>query len=108
MADYDERYRFEVTVTTGDPSLPDSFAASTATDGAVPFERLGAVVLPTPDGEVRLDLWRLATLRRRALPARQGPRPGSYGGGRYVLDTIKGADLGTSRRTTAHRPWWST
>ncbi|MFC6345131.1 DUF1684 domain-containing protein, partial [Nocardioides hankookensis] len=45
-----------------------------------------------------LDLWRLTSYGGGLfLPLRDGSsgRPGgSYGGGRYLLDTIKGADLG--------------
>ena len=109
VADYDERYRFEVAVTEPDPSLPSAFKASTATDGDVPFERLGTVVLPAPDGEVRLDVWRLASYGGGIFLPVKDPAPDSYGGGRYVLDTIKGADLGTDqRRTTAPSPsWWT-
>jgi uncharacterized protein (DUF1684 family) len=46
-----------------------------------------------------LDVWRLQTYGGGIfLPLRDGTagRPGgSYGGGRYLLDTIKGADLGS-------------
>ena len=103
MAPYDERYRFEVEV---DP-LPDDaddqsqrFVASTGTDGEVPYERLGVLHLSTPDGGVTLDLWRLASYGGGLfLPVRDasaGKEGGTYGGGRYLLDTVKGADLGSS------------
>ena len=66
----------------------------TGTDGTVYFERLGTVT--TPIG--RLALWRLATYGGGLfLPLRDGlaGKPdGTYGGGRYLLDTIKGAHLG--------------
>lgn len=47
----------------------------------------------------RLDVWRLTSYggglfipMRDALAGRPG---GTYGGGRYVIDTVKGADLGS-------------
>lgn len=100
VADYDPRYRFEVTV---EPPAgePGSFVAPTGTDGDVPYEQVGRVLLPAPDGDVVLDVWRLASYGGGLfVPVRDatcGEAAGdhrSYGGGRYLLDTIKGADLG--------------
>jgi uncharacterized protein (DUF1684 family) len=72
---------------------------ATGTDGIVPFERLGRVEVP---GAGRLDVWRLASYGGGVfLPVRDalGRVPGgTYGGGRYVLDTVKGADLGPGDR----------
>ena len=69
----------------------------TGTDGVVPFER------HRPRGAARRRLARrvgAALLRRRAVRAGQGrPRGragGTYGGGRYLLDTSKGAHLGAA------------
>jgi uncharacterized protein (DUF1684 family) len=66
-------------------------------DGDVPFERLGRLSLPSGD---TLDVWSLQTYGGGIfLPVRDGlaGRPGgTYGGGRYLLDTIKGADLGVT------------
>ena len=49
-------------------------------------------------------MWRLASYAGGIfLPVRDGlaGKPGgTYGGGRYLLDTVKGADLGAGRRTT--------
>ncbi|CEA09500.1 hypothetical protein BN1051_02870 [Arthrobacter saudimassiliensis] len=74
----------------------------TGTDGTVRFERLGTVAA---DGVGRLALWRLASYGGGLfLPLHDGTsgRPaaegGSYGGGRYLLDTIKGAFLGAGAR----------
>jgi hypothetical protein len=68
---------------------------ATGTDGDVPFDRIGMVDVP---GVGQLDVWRLATYGgglfvpvKDALAGRPG---GTYGGGRYVIDTVKGADLG--------------
>jgi uncharacterized protein (DUF1684 family) len=65
-------------------------------DGVVPLERIGRAVLPEIGG---LDVWWLAVYGGGVfLPIRDatGGRT-TYGGGRYVLDTVKGADLGAGR-----------
>ncbi|GAB3595959.1 DUF1684 domain-containing protein [Angustibacter peucedani] len=99
VAPYDPRYRFEVLVEPPDGE-PGRFVAPTGTDGDVPYEQVGRVRLPAPDGEVLLDVWRLASYGgglfvpvRDATCGSTGEHP-SYGGGRYLLDTVKGADLG--------------
>ncbi|MGF1647968.1 MAG: DUF1684 domain-containing protein [Kineosporiaceae bacterium] len=99
VAPYDPSYRFEVEVhaVAGD-ARPARFEAVTGTDGVVPFERVGVVVLP---GLGSVDVWWLASYGGGLfLPLRDGSagRPGgTFGGGRYVLDTVKGADLGQGR-----------
>jgi uncharacterized protein (DUF1684 family) len=59
----------------------------------VPFERVGVVHLP---GVGDLDVWWLASYGGGIfVPIRDRRRDGAtYPGGRYVLDTVKGADLG--------------
>lgn len=101
VASYDPAYRFEVEVVSevhgdgGGSGRGDRFEAVTGTDGTVPFTRVGVIELP---GVGRLDLWWLASYGGGIfLPLRDGlaGRPGgTFGGGRYVLDTVKGADLG--------------
>ncbi len=93
IAPYDAAWRFELPVLE---SEPDGFEFATGTDGIVPFERVGRVEVPDAGS---LDVWRLTTYGgglfvpvRDALAGRDG---GTYGGGRYLLDTIKGADLGS-------------
>jgi uncharacterized protein len=94
VAPYDPAWRFEVAVR---PSERARMEVRTGTDGTVPFERLGVVDLP---GAGSLDLWRLASYGGGLfLPVRDasaGKEGGTYGGGRYLLDTVKGADLGSS------------
>lgn len=67
----------------------------TGTDGVVPFELIGSLEL---DGIGNLELWRLASYGGGLfLPLRDGlagDPAGTYGGGRYLLDTAKGAHLG--------------
>jgi uncharacterized protein len=87
-APYDARWRFAVVVELADPLRIE---IPTATDGVVPFERVGRVRL----GELgSLDVWWLASYGGGVwLPVRDS-NPQTYGGGRYLLDTVKGADLG--------------
>jgi uncharacterized protein (DUF1684 family) len=92
VAPYDGDYRFEVEVESAEPHRME---VPTGTDGVVPFERVGAVELP---GLGRLDVWWLASYGGGLfLPLKDGlacAPGGTFGGGRYVLDTVKGADLG--------------
>ncbi len=89
---YDPDWRFELPVL---PTEPAAFEFATGTDGIVPFERIGMVEIPDAG---TLDIWRLASYGGGVfLPFRDGLAGlpgGTYGGGRYLLDTIKGADLG--------------
>ncbi|RFA13514.1 hypothetical protein B7R22_12660 [Subtercola boreus] len=93
VADYDPAWRFEVELVA--PEEPARFDFETGTDGVVPFELVGRTDVP---GVGLLDVWRLQSYGgglflpvRDALAGRDG---GTYGGGRYLLDTIKGAFLG--------------
>jgi hypothetical protein len=92
VPEYDEAWRFEVAVEAAEPARLD---VPTGTDGVVPFERIGVVRLP---GVGALDVWRLASYGGGIfVPVRDasaGASGGTYGGGRYLLDTVKGADLG--------------
>lgn len=95
---YDPDWRFEVEL-QADPAAGDEprrFDFETGTDGIVPFELAGIVDVP---GVGTLDVWRLASYGGGIfLPVRDalaGKHGGTYGGGRYLLDTVKGADLGT-------------
>ncbi|HET7530564.1 MAG TPA: DUF1684 domain-containing protein, partial [Mycobacteriales bacterium] len=88
-APYDDRWRFVVAVDVD--VEPARIEIATATDGVVPFERIGRVALPRVG---LLDVWWLASYGGGLwLPVRD-TNPQTYGGGRYVLDTVKGADLG--------------
>jgi uncharacterized protein (DUF1684 family) len=92
FARYDAGLRFEARLAD---AAPLRIELPTATDGVVPFERIGTVTL----GELgRLDVWWLAGYGGGVfLPLRDGSAgQGTYGGGRYLLDTVKGADLGGS------------
>jgi uncharacterized protein (DUF1684 family) len=97
VPDYDADWRFEVEIEAADP---DRIELDTGTDGVVPFERLGLVDVP---GVGTLDVWRLASygggLFVPVKDASAGKDGGTYGGGRYLLDTVKGADLGSGDRS---------
>ena len=92
VAPYDPAWRFELEVR---PASATRWEVQTGTDGIVPFQRLGLISVP---GIGDLDVWRLTTYGGGVfLPVRDagcGRPGGGYGGGRYVLDTVKGADLG--------------
>lgn len=96
VAPYDPAFRFEAVLHDG--GADEVMDVATGTDGVVPFRRLGTLVLP---GLGELALWRLASYGGGLfLPLRDataGKPEGSYGGGRYVLDTVKGAHLGEGR-----------
>ncbi|MFB4351282.1 DUF1684 domain-containing protein [Microbacterium sp. CR_7] len=93
IASYDPEWRFELPILDAEPG---GFEFATGTDGVVPFERVGLVEIP---GVGSLDVWRLTTYGGGLfVPVRDalaGAPDGTYGGGRYLLDTIKGADLGS-------------
>ncbi|UER53458.1 DUF1684 domain-containing protein [Kineosporiaceae bacterium SCSIO 59966] len=93
VADYDPAFRFVVPVRTD--TATESFEYPTGTDGIVPFHRVGTVELP---GLGPLAVWWLDSYGGGLfLPLRDATSgTSSFGGGRYLLDTVKGADLGGS------------
>jgi uncharacterized protein (DUF1684 family) len=95
VAPYDGELRFVVGLDTEVENV--RFEFESATDGLVPFRRIGALHVPAVGD---LDVWALASYGgglfvpvRDALAGRE-----THGGGRYLLDTVKGADLGGSDR----------
>ncbi|MCC3277356.1 DUF1684 domain-containing protein [Arthrobacter sp. zg-Y40] len=92
-ARYDPAFRFEAVIDGA--GAGESMEVATGTDGTVPFTRLGTVNV---DGVGSLAVWNLDTYGGGIfVPVRDassGADGGSYGGGRYLLDTIKGASLG--------------
>jgi uncharacterized protein (DUF1684 family) len=92
--EYDPAWRFEAEVEEAEPAHMD---VPTGTDGVVPFDRIGLVRL----GDVgTLDVWWLGSygggLFIPVKDASAGRTGGTYGGGRYLIDTVKGADLGVA------------
>jgi uncharacterized protein len=89
-APYDSAYRFVVRV---EPTPLEPWTFRSATDGVVPFTGVGRVTL----GELgSIALWWLDSYGGGLfLPVRDGSAGReTYGAGRYLLDTVKGADLG--------------
>jgi uncharacterized protein (DUF1684 family) len=87
---YDPALRFELRLLAAEPA---TLALGTGDDGTTTLDRVGRVEVPGVGG---LDVWWLAQYGGGLfLPLRDGTAgAGSYGGGRYLLDTAKGADLG--------------
>jgi uncharacterized protein (DUF1684 family) len=75
-------------------SQPQKLRIETS-DGTIALSRIGHVQLPADLGAT-VDVWWLDQYGGGVfLPLRDGTAgSGSYGGGRYLLDTAKGADLG--------------
>jgi uncharacterized protein (DUF1684 family) len=91
VAAYDPALRFEVEMDSD--VAPARLDVPTGTDGVVVLERMGVLRL---DGLGDLDVWWVASYGGGVfVPVKDGlAGVRTYGGGRYVIDTIKGADLG--------------
>lgn len=83
-----------------EPAEPARIEVPTAADGVVPYVRIGLLRLPELG---TLDVWWLDSygggifVPLRDTSGRHGdPNTRTYGGGRYLIDTVKGADLGGS------------
>ncbi|KNH17361.1 hypothetical protein ACU18_10565 [Arthrobacter sp. ZBG10] len=94
-ADYDPIYRFHVPLTK--EGAGREMTVETGTDGTVHFVRLGTFDLPEMG---QLAVWKLQGYGGGIFvpfrDATAGQPGGSYGAGRYLLDTIKGAFHGVS------------
>jgi uncharacterized protein (DUF1684 family) len=91
---YDPAWRFEAEVEEAPAAHMD---VPTGTDGVVPLHRVGLVRL----GDIgTLDVWWLGSYGGGLfIPVKDssaGKPGGTYGGGRYLVDTVKGADLGVA------------
>jgi uncharacterized protein (DUF1684 family) len=89
---YDPDLRFSCAL---EPAAPAERRVPTASDGTISMHRIGTVRLPDPVGGT-LDVWWLDQYGGELfLPMRDATAgAGTYGAGRYLLDTAKGADLG--------------
>ena len=87
---YDPRFAFTAAVR---PLPEERYDVDTSTGGVIPFVRFGAVDLPVGTLEV---FWLDAYSGGVFLPFRDATAgKTTYGGGRYLLDTAKSADLGS-------------
>ena len=92
--EYDPAFAFTAAVR---PLPRESYDVDTSTGGVIRFVRFGAVDLPIGTLEV---LWLDEYSGGVFLPFRDATSgKTTYGGGRYLLDTAKGADLGSSGDT---------
>ena len=85
---YDVSLRFDVAVQAAELA---QFRAETLEDGIIPFRRIGKVAL----GDLgTVDLWWLESYGGGLFLPVKDSHPENYAGGRYLFDTVKGADLG--------------
>ena len=91
---YDPAYRFILPVDTG--VEPEMIEVALEEDGLTRLKRFGKVHFDVQGQRVFLSLfWIVGYGGGIFLPFRDlTNQNGTYGGGRYLLDTIKGADLG--------------
>jgi uncharacterized protein len=91
VAPYDPTFRFELEIDSD--VAPQRLEVATGTDGVVPFTRVGMLHLPSLGD---LDVWWLASYGGGLfVPVKDGlAGTETYGAGRYLIDTVKGADLG--------------
>ncbi|WP_091468249.1 DUF1684 domain-containing protein [Paenarthrobacter nitroguajacolicus] len=93
-ADYDPSFRMYAALSPD--GAGQEMNVETGTDGVVPFTRIGTLELP---GLGSLAAWRLRSYGGGIfVPFRDstaGKEGGSYGAGRYLLDTVKGSFHGT-------------
>ncbi len=89
---YDPALRLELPLL---PAEREESRSVPSSDGTIPLVLVGSVRLPAPLDAV-IDVWWLRQYGGGLfLPLRDGTAgTSSYGGGRYALDTAKGADLG--------------
>jgi uncharacterized protein (DUF1684 family) len=92
--DYDPTLRTLAQVATAEPEVREVQASAGET---IRFRRFGRAELELDGGAQSLDLfWLDAYGGGVYLPVADATSGGeTYGGGRYVLDTVKGADLGS-------------
>ena len=90
---YDPRLRFSLPLLPA--PAPAQLSLAAGSDGTTALRLIGRVELPAPL-RATVDVWWLEQYGGGLfLPLRDGTAgAGSYGGGRYLLDTAKGADLG--------------
>jgi hypothetical protein len=90
---YDPELRFVLELEPA--AAPATLALQTGGSKTTALRRVGVLALPAPLG-VMLDVWWMEEYAGGLfVPLRDGTAgEESYGGGRYLLDTAKGADLG--------------
>ncbi len=94
---YDAELRFALALEYSTEPEPTTLTLHTGGTEATSLRRLGVLALPAPL-DATLDVWWMEQYAGGVfVPLRDGTAGDtSYGGGRYLLDTAKGADLGIS------------
>ena len=95
---YNPRLRFSLPLRPA--PAPAELSLPAGTDGTTSLRLIGRVGLPAPL-RAAVDVWWMEQYGGGLfLPLRDGTAgTASYGGGRYLLDTAKGADLGGTDRS---------
>src|ERR1700722_9993012 len=95
---YDPAQRFEVPIL--EPGREESIEVATSSDATIRLRLIGRVALPDPL-RIELDVWWLHQYGGGVFIPLRDATAGTttYGGGRYLLDTAKGADLGGTDAT---------
>jgi uncharacterized protein len=95
VGEYRPDLRFEAVIDTDVQQQGWEFTS--ATDGVIPFSHVGVLHLPSVGD---LDVWWLESYGGGIfVPLKDGlAGRATYGGGRYLIDTVKGADLGGDLR----------
>jgi len=95
---HDPSLRFEVRLEPAPPPAPGALPLELPNSGAdtLSFSRLGRIELPFPDRSRSLSVfWMAGYAGGLFIPFRDETNGSeTYGAGRYLLDTAKGADLG--------------
>lgn len=91
--DYDAALRFEVGLVAADE---ERYEIASSRDGTYAFTRFARAPLPLPSGDVELEIYWLEAYGGGVFVPFRDATSGktTYGAGRYLLDTVKGADLG--------------
>ncbi|MDQ7024892.1 MAG: DUF1684 domain-containing protein [Anaerolineae bacterium] len=94
---YDYNAAYRVLATVNQDIEPVEFALDGGHDGAIKMRQIGQVDFELPLGKGSLGVFWIATYGGGIfIPFRDTTNSDtSYGGGRYLYDTIKGADLGS-------------
>jgi hypothetical protein len=92
---YDPELRFALELQASTGAEPSTLDLQTGGGDVTSLRRLGVLALPAPL-DATLDVWWMEQYAGGIfVPLRDGSAgETSYGGGRYLLDTAKGADLG--------------
>jgi len=104
-----------------EPVEPETIGVANSGEGSTPMVRFGVVDVDSPGGRLTLDVYWMDVYGGGVFVPFRDSTNGSatYGGGRYLLDTAKSADLGDRNGAVvldfnfayhpscAHDPRWS-